>query len=923
MSTYTIQNQRDGGASAEPEAEPSSHVKVTDVRLPRHLVPESYRLKLIPFIVPDNFTIRGYVEIDMVCTEPGKNITLHSADLEIQNRTVQVQQINGSALNVRSYDYDKDREFFVLNLGSMLEKGKRYTVKISFTAFLKDNLKGFYRSQYKDLVTGKDEFIAVTQFQATDARRSFPCFDEPALKAKFEVSLGRTRDMSSISNMPIRIEGEDMAEDTSYVWDHYMESVKMSTYLVAFVVSKFDNREETRSNNVKFRIWSRSDAVDQTEYARDIGPKILEFFENYFQVPFPLPKQDMIAIPDFGAGAMENWGLITYRETALLYKDGVSAASNRERIAIVISHELAHQWFGNLVTPSWWSDLWLNEGFASYVEYLGVDAVKPELKLLEQFVVQDLQDVLRIDALESSHPISIPVKHPDEISEIFDRISYGKGASIIRMMDNFLTSKTFKQGLTNYLTELKFKAAEQDDLWRHLTQQGHRDGTLPSEVTIKEIMDTWTLQTGFPVLTVQRDYTDSTAIIKQERFLLSAESSDPATWWIPVTFTSPGPAGDFNNTYNNIWMAKGERSKSISGLPAADEPVIFNVQETGYYRVNYDEKNWEMIAKKLETDFRSIHVINRAQILDDALEMAKVGRLSYSIALKLTGYLDKETEYIPWYSALSGLSHINKMLKRTAAYGDFKRYMLRLLGPVYSRVGYSSKPTDTHLDILLRKIVVSWACSMDHPDCLNQAKSKFGDWMKTANPDSEGSNPIDVNLKSETYCHGISAGTEKEWDFAWNRYTSSNVASEKATLLSALTCTKEIWLLNRFLNMSLTPDSGVRKQDGAKVIGGIASNTVGRYLTFDFIREQWKTIQEYWGSASFTMPGIMQRALSGRNTEFELEELNEFKTKHINELATSRRAVDQAIEAAQVNIAWIQNNLQVVWDWLKNYNISG
>lgn len=912
-------NEVQGGvAEPEPEPEPAAKKKVTDVRIPRHLTPEKYSLKLVPFIIPDNFTIKGYVEIDMLCVEAGQNITLHSADIDIQNDTVIVQKKNGNNLGIQSYSYDKDREFFIVKLGSMLQKGERYQIKIHFTAYLKDNLKGFYRSKYKSLTSGQEEYIAVTQFQATDARRAFPCFDEPQIKAVFEVSLGRIPSMSSISNMPIRSEGEAMPEDNNYVWDHYTESVKMSTYLVAFVVSKFEYRKsETRPNNVTFNIWSRGDAVSQTSYARDIGPKILEFFEDYFQVKFPLPKQDMIAIPDFGAGAMENWGLITYRETALLFKPGVSAASNKQRIAVVVSHELAHQWFGNLVTPSWWTDLWLNEGFASYVEYLGVEAVQPQLKLLEQFVIYETQDVMKIDALESSHPISIPVKHPDEISEIFDRISYAKGAAIIRMMDKFLTSDSFKKGMKNYLTELQYDAAEQDDLWRHLTQQGHSDGTLPKSMTVKQVMDTWTLQTGFPLLKVNRNYEENTAELSQNRFLLSPEASSPETWWIPVTFTSPG--GNFNNTYNNIWMSDDERTKQVDGMPQENTAVIFNLQQTGYYRVNYDLRNWKLIAAALQEDHTAIHVVNRAQILSDALELAKVGQLDYSVALSLTEYLDKETEYIPWVSALSGLSHLNMMMKRNNAYGDFKRYMRKLLDPIYQRVGFNRRATDQHLDVLLRKKVVNWACSMGNEDCLSKSQAKFGTWMKAVSPDAEGNNPIDVDLKYETYCNAIEQGGEKEWDFAWKRYAGSNVASEQATILSSLGCTDQVWLLNRYLNMSMTTESGVRKQDGSKVIAAVASNTVGRYLAFDFLREKWSLIKEYFPGFSAVKRSI-KYITRGFNTQFEISELKAFERLHAGELGTSQRAVKQSIEAGEANVAWMEAYYVIVWDWLKEYN---
>jgi len=713
-----------------------------------------------------------------------------------------------------------------------------------------------------------------------------------------------------------------------YVWDKYEQSVKMSTYLVAFVVSKFQFRETTREDNkVRFRIWSEPSSLDQTEYARDIGPKILKFFEDYFQVKFPLPKQDMIAIPDFAAGAMENWGLITYRETALLYKEGVSAATNKQRIAIVVSHELAHQWFGNLVTPSWWTDLWLNEGFASYVEYLGVEKVQPELKLLEQFVVYDLQDVFGIDALESSHPVSIPVKHPDEISEIFDRISYGKGASIIRMMDKFLTEKTFRQGLTNYLKELQYDAATQDDLWRHLTQQAHKDGTLPQSMDVKTVMDTWTLQMGFPVITVTRDYSGSTALVSQKRFLITSspnsakkepQPGDPAyRWWVPITFAAVG--GDFNNTDPKGWLSEDEESKQMAGMPSRDTAVIFNVQETGYYRVNYDQRNWQLIAEQLDRDHTAIHVINRAQIIDDALNLAKSGLLDYRTALSVTKYLSKEVEYVPWNSALSGLSHINTMLKRTAAYGQFKKYMLRLVDPIYSKLGYESRQDDTHLDILLRKKAVSWACSMGSEDCQQKAQEKFASWMGMVEPDAERQNPVDVNLKYETYCNAISDGGEKEWDFAWERYTKSHVASEKSTLLSSLGCTKQVWLLNRFLNMSLTPESGVRKQDGSGVISSVARNTVGRYLAFDFIQDQWKAVKDYF--TGFNKVGrVIKSFAHSFGTAFEILELKAFATKHKSDLGNAERAVAQAIEKAEANLAWMDSYFEPIWSYLKTQN---
>merc|ERR1712032_1456097 len=292
---------------------------------------------------------------------------------------------------------------------------------------------------------------------------------------------------------------------------------------------------------------------------------------------------------------------------------------------------------------------------------------------------------------------------------------------------------------------------------------------------------------------------------------------------------------------------------------------------------------------------------------DDAINLAKSGHLDYQTALSVTGYLSKEVEYVPWVSALNGLSYINTMLKRTAAYGEFKKYMLRLVDPIYRKLGFTSRPDDTHLDILLRKKAVRWACSMGSTDCQVNAKEKYNDWMGMVQPDEEKQNPVDVNMKYETYCNAISDGGEEEWDFAWKRYTESTVASEKSTLLSSLGCTKEVWLLNRYLNMSLTA-------------GSVARNTVGRYLAFDFIRDKWAVVKDYYGRSAFSFSGIMKNAMKDRNTDFHLKELKAFEAAHKSELGSSERAVAQAIEKAEANVAWMEANYQPIWSWLKEQN---
>ena len=333
------------------------------VRLPTNIKPSRYEVYLVPFIIPDNFTIAGNVNININISEPTTNITLHIYDMTIhEDESRLVLAEDGSEVSITGHGYDEFRQFYILQLGQELSS-TLVNLTIRWTGNLNDELAGFYRSSYTD-EEGNKQYIATTQFEATDARRALPCFDEPAMKAVFQVNLGRVPEMSSTSNMPVKEAGVAIG-DTGYVWDKYEDSLRMSTYLLAFIVSDFVYRTaEPTDNGVEFRIWSRQSAEDQTEWAADIGPRILAYYETYFDTPFPLPKQEMIAIPDFSAGAMENWGLITYRETALLYQPGVSSLSDKEYVAVVVAHELAHQWFGDLVTMEWWTDLWLNEGFA-------------------------------------------------------------------------------------------------------------------------------------------------------------------------------------------------------------------------------------------------------------------------------------------------------------------------------------------------------------------------------------------------------------------------------------------------------------------------------------------------------------------------------------------------------------------------------
>ena len=594
---------------------------------------------------------------------------------------------------------------------------------------------------------------------------------------------------------------------------------------------------------------------------------------------------------------MENWGLIAYREYALLYEEGkpshlafsyihlgATSDADKEYVADVIAHELAHQWFGDLVTMEWWTDLWLNEGFAAYTEFIGTDLVLPEANFLDQFLPDSLWPALQLDSLLSSHPISIEVNDPVEINQIFDTISYKKGSSVIRMMANFLGINTFNMGITNYLHGNAFGNANQDNLWQFLTDAALEDGAFLEGNSIKDIMDTWTLQTGYPLVTASRS--GSSVTLSQARFLISpeAEADEEFFWWVPVSHCSPG--GDWENTAPKLWLPNSSLPFTFELEVEADTPLVINVKQTGFFRVNYDQANWALIADQLLNDHLGIHLMNRAQLLDDAFNVAKAGFLDYRVALDQTLYLVEETEYIPWSAAISGFGYISKMLRRTAGFGAYKSYMLAAIEPLYTRLGYDEIPGEPVVDSLLRVAVLDLACGLGHPDCVARSVGLLQQWQNASDPDLE--DPIPSYARSTALCTAIAAGSSSDWDFVYQRYLASNNPTIKVTFLEVLSCSTEDWVLERYLGMSLTEESGVKKGDGYRVISGVATKTLGRYVAWNWIRDNWAQLRLYFDNGLSTRFKIVISSVADDfNTAFDLKELEEFVEENEGNLGSA------------------------------------
>ncbi|KAI1235300.1 hypothetical protein IHE44_0002943 [Lamprotornis superbus] len=870
--------------------------------------PESYEVSLQPFLTPDAnnmYIFKGNSSVVFVCEEATNLILIHSNKLNYTmqgsfHATLQAED-GGAAPAISRTWLETTTQYLVVQLSAPLQQGRRYRLSSSFTGELADDLAGFYRSEYTD-ESGTRQVVATTQMQPADARKAFPCFDEPAMKANFTVTLIHPTDYEAISNMPVKNTKQQVIDGVTWSVTEFDTTPRMSTYLLAFIVSKFSHVDRNSSGTL-IRIWGRPKAIreGQGDYALNVTGHILTFFEGHYNTAYPLPKSDQVGLPDFNAGAMENWGLVTYRENSLLFDDNFSSISNKERVVTVIAHELAHQWFGNLVTLRWWNDLWLNEGFASYVEYLGANVAEFEWNIKDLMVLNELHDVMATDALASSHPLSFreeEINTPAQISEVFDSIAYSKGASVLRMLSSFLSENIFKEGLQSYLHTFSYNNTVYTDLWVHLQEAAKKNNVqLPD--SISNIMDRWTLQMGFPVVTVNT----LNGTVSQKHFLLDPTSSvdRPSdfnyVWIVPITWMTGNSQGSSNYWLTGVsgivcpghewgscchlccrgtaWGSQGGSAATNNDFKISSSWLLLNLNVTGYFRVNYNQENWDQLLNQLGTDQTVIPVINRAQIIDDAFNLARAKYINVTLALNTTLFLSRETEYMPWQAALTNLKYFQQMFDRSELFGDMSRYIRNQVTPLfeyYQNITNNWQDRPSGLMAQYNEInAISTACSYGVTECQKLAANYLQQWKNTS------INPVPPNLRSAIYCSMVATGGEDAWDFIWQKFQNASVVSEADKLRTALSCSPHPWILNRYLQYTLDPTK-IRRQDATSTINSIASNVVGQPLL-----EQFKKDNEDIGFGSGT------------------------------------RALEQALERTRANINWVTENQAAVMQWFKDH----
>ena len=832
------------------------------VVLPETAKPSKYRIKLQPDLI--NFTFSGEQSVDLQVLEATTSIVLNVIDLQISVATLHA---NGVTLSNPKIAIDKEAETATLDFGETIQPGDG-RLEMIFAGELNDKLMGFYRSEYTTQ-DGETRYMATTQFEPTDARRAFPCWDEPAKKATFEVTLVFSDEYEAISNTPAV---EEAVPGPGLKLVRFAETPVMSTYLLAFIAGK----------------------ENQATFALDTSVKLLGYFNDYFGIPYPLAKLDHIAIPDFAAGAMENWGAVTYRETALLVDPDNSSAGTRQRVAEVIAHEMAHMWFGDLVTMEWWDDLWLNESFASWMGNKAVDWLFPEWEMWTQFVNMDTNRALSLDGLKNSHPIEQAVMNPAEVSQLFDAISYSKGASVIRMLENFLGEETFRKGLNRYLSGHMYDNARTQDLWSALeTESGQ---------PVTAIMDSWVKQMGYPVLQVESDRsgTKTQLAVSQERFVYDSllGDSEPATevWRVPISASQGGEESP-------ITVMEGNQAQ-IEVPGNTDSWVKLNPLQTGFFRVNYSAEDWQRLVPAIES--LELHATDRLGIQNDAYALSRAGILPVTQFISMANAYKNENDASVWSDLASNLRDIEQLISDEPIHGAYQKFALELFAPAAEKIGWEPKADEGHLDALLRSTVLSQAGSYNNAEVTAQATERFQKYLtdrETLTPD----------LRGVVFALAAQSGGQDVYDSIWQLEGETNLAEEKIRLLMSLSRFQQPDLLTAALEDSLS--SKVRSQDTVTLVASIAANPMGRDLAWDFVKSNWTEFDRRYGGGGFGLMRLVS-ICSHFSSQVKADEVDSFFAEH--PAPAAERTIRQALERVKLNIKWLEINRPLLTDWFAN-----
>ncbi|MCL4446099.1 MAG: M1 family metallopeptidase [Actinobacteria bacterium] len=876
-----------------PEATPTSppmtdptpeHATVSPdqaYRLPRTATPSCYRIVITPDLTEATF--EGSVEIDVDVNSRNSSLVCNAADLDIfdahltlsDGRTIEADVTIDEGSERATFSFDEE-----IPIGSS-------TLSCRFSGTLNDQLRGFYRSTFTDL-DGATHTIATTQMESTDARRAFPCWDEPDLKAVFEVTLIVDPGVSAISNSPI-VETSDGGGKTRV---RFSPTMKMSTYLVAFVVGPFEATEPIEVDGVLIRVIHVPGKSHLTSFALEVAAHAVKFFSDYFDIPYPAEKLDLVAIPDFAFGAMENLGCVTFRETALLVEEDAAARVDLERVADVVAHEIAHMWFGDLVTMKWWEGIWLNEAFATFMEVLCVDSFRPEWQRWTTFGTER-EAALAVDGLESTRPIEYPVGSPEEADGMFDVLTYQKGGSVLRMLERYVGREAFRRGVGEYLKKHAYSNTVTTDLWDALESA--------SGEPVRAVMDSWILQGGYPVVSVERD------TLTQEPFRYGSRRPKESSaigdqWQIPLLIRPVADTSDQREAQLTTVLLS-EKSMRVETPDFQTGPTLINAGGWGLYRVAYDEDDLDSIS----SDMSRLDPLERFNLVADTWAAVLSGSSGLERFLTLAMRLQDEDDPAVWGIVVGAIRLVERIANE-----DLRAQLAiaarKIFGRRFEEIGWDPRPEDTQRTPTLRNLLITVLGTVGEDEAVRlEASRRF-------ESDLDGrAGALYGDIESGVLSSIATRARREDFESVLARYRSPLNPQAEMRNLYALAEFLDLELCLRTFDLAMKE---VRTQNAPYLIGALLFNLVGGEAVWDRVKSSWEVIIERFPSNSHSRMLDSVRGLCTRQET--ASDVEGFLAQH--PLRTGQKTVTQALERLRVNLAFSERERERLNDVLARFD---
>jgi aminopeptidase N len=849
--------------------------------------PEHYSLTINPD--RDTMRIRGQVTIiGQRRGRPSQRLTFHQNGLKItEARITHIDKKTGRRdIAIERINHQKSLNEVRLHTNHLLYSGT-YEVSMTFEGVITEGMHGIYPCHYE--LNGKKQALIATQFESHHAREAFPCIDEPEAKATFDMTLISPIGEITLSNTPVKTQEEKDGK----LHTTFETSPRMSTYLLAFVYGDLQSKEAQTKDGVDVRVWStRAHPAESLDFALDISVRAIEQFNEYFGVPYPLPKCDHVALPDFSAGAMENWGLITYREICLLAHPVTTPQTTREFVAIVVCHELSHQWFGNLVTMKWWDDLWLNESFANVMEYLMPDRLIPEWRFWDAFVVNEGLSAFRRDSIAGVQAVKTEVHHPDEISTLFDpSIVYAKGGRLLNMLRNYLGDEAFSAGLQQYFLKHAYKNTLGNDLWQALSEAAGIDAGA--------FMTPWLLQSGFPVVSVDQNARSLT--LNQSHFLMDPAKADlERIWPVPLLSDAAGVPGLLDKKQATVTLA-------------SDAFIRINRGAVGHYVVHYKNPEHAAAIANLAKS-RQLDVPERLMLLSDSSMLARAGIQQFAASLELLEMYAGEDSEPVWDMMSLIIADARRFIDAAPDIEPAIKKMLRgLIEALYTRLGWEEAPDEPVQHTKLRATIIGLGVYAEHPEITRKAQKLFE--MYKADPQA---NPhvIPTELRSIVFSAAVRNNMAGAFSYLLEVEESTNDVDLKQDIISALTLTHDTQQVARLLARLKDPGK-VRPQDLDRQLIYLMRNRYGRDDAWKWLRDNWSWIEKTF-SGDKSYDSFPRYAASSFNTRKLLEEYQAFFGPMQDQPALSRN-ITMGIEELENRISWIERDLAGLCKFFTRY----